>query len=152
MGVHTVNGCDSLTPWSGVLLEKPTGSQLFKKFSRILWNLKIHYCIHKCLPAQSSPCPTSHFLKLHLNIPHLFLGLASGLFPLGFSTKTLHMPLPHTCCIPCLSLLHLINKKNWLLLLDSIVILKLNWTGRVISLTLPSVCICSGQISFVAAF
>jgi hypothetical protein len=40
----------------------------------------------------------------------------------------------------------------WLSLLENIVTLKLNWTGRVISLTLPSVCICIGQISFLAAF
>ena len=28
----TVYGCDSLTPWSKVLLEKPAGSQLVKTF------------------------------------------------------------------------------------------------------------------------
>ena len=39
-------------------------------------------------PARSSPCPTSHFLKIHLIIIlQLRLGLPSGLFPSGFPTK-----------------------------------------------------------------
>jgi hypothetical protein len=44
-------------------------------------------------PAQPNPSPTSYFLKIHLNIILLHLGLPSGLFPSGFPTKTLCTPL-----------------------------------------------------------
>ena len=65
-------------------------------------------------PDQSSPCPPSHFLKIHLNIiPHLYLGLPSGLFPSGFPTKTRHTPLLSPIPVTCpahLILLYLITQ------------------------------------------
>ena len=64
-----------LTPWSRVLLEKPTGFAANQEIPRILRNPKFHYRTHKRPPpipilSQLHPVPTthSHFLKIHLNI------------------------------------------------------------------------------------
>ena len=39
-------------------------------------------------PDKSSPCPPSHYLKIHFNIiPHLHQGLPSVLFLSGLPTK-----------------------------------------------------------------
>ena len=66
-----------LTPWSRVLLEEPTGSQLVKKFRtfyRTRRYIKASTSVRqRSLPWTSSirsmpPHPTSHFRKIHLNI------------------------------------------------------------------------------------
>jgi hypothetical protein len=89
-----------MTPWSRVL-EKLTGLQLVR-VSQILWDLEVHYRIHKNLPpfpilGQSiqsvSPRSTS-WRSIVLLSSHLCLGLPGGLLPSGFLSKTLYAPQP----------------------------------------------------------
>ena len=63
-----------LTPWSRVLLDKLIGSQLVKKFLHFmepkvsLPHSQVPATYPYPEPAQSTPCPTSHFLKIYLSI------------------------------------------------------------------------------------
>ena len=113
-----------LTPYSKVLLEKLSGSQLSNS-TCILWNPKVLYHIHKCPPpapilSQIIPCypPNPQFLKTIVILSsHLSLSPPSGLFPLGFPT-TNHVctsPHPHTCYMPrpCHSSRFVHPNNNW---------------------------------------
>jgi len=108
-GIYPVLFTYLLTPLSRVCLEKLTGFQLVK-LPHILWNLKAHYHSHKCLPpvpvlSHLVPfhTPTSHFLKIHLNIilpsmPGSPKWSLSFIFP--HQNPVYASPLPHTCYIP----------------------------------------------------
>ena len=80
-----------------------------QEIPRILWNTKVHCCIHKRPPLSISwassiqsipPHPTSWRSILILS-SHIRLGLPSGLFPSGFPTKTQYTshlsPIRATC-------------------------------------------------------
>jgi len=73
-----------------------------QEIPRILWNPKDYCYIYKCWlplpilsqldPVHTPPHRTS-WRSISILSSHLCLGLPSGLFPSGFPTKTLNMPL-----------------------------------------------------------
>jgi hypothetical protein len=90
------------TQWSRVILEKWTGPRL--EISCILWNPKVHYCIHSCLPpvpilSQISPVPytSDHFLKSHFNIILPFMPAFSLRSP--YQNPVYSSPISHMCHI-----------------------------------------------------
>jgi len=110
-----------LTPWSRVLLEKLAGLSAGQEIPHILWNQKVHYYIHKCLPpvpilSQLDPVHNLHstsWRSILILYSHLCLGLPSGLFPSCFPTKTLYTSLlfsPRKLYMPSPSLLDFITR------------------------------------------
>jgi len=99
-----------LTPWSRILLDKLTGSQLLKKFPAF-------YGIRRFITAFTTVCQLSvswsrsiQSISLHPTFwrfvlilsSYVRLNLPSCLFLSDFPTKTLNTPLlsPHTRCMP----------------------------------------------------
>ena len=87
-----------LTPWSRIIFEKLSSSQLVKKFPTFCGIRRFftaftsaHHLSQSLvrLIQSMSPHPTSW----RLLSSHLCLGLPSGLFPSGLPTKTLYSPL-----------------------------------------------------------
>ena len=98
-----------LTPWCRFLLEKLTGLQLVKKFPAFHGTRRFitalisvrHLSLSWASLIQSIyPHPTSWRSILILST-HLRLGLPSGLFPSGFTTKNLYTPLYSPICATC---------------------------------------------------
>ena len=97
----------SLTPCSTVLLEKLTDSQLVNKFPTFYGTRRFitaftsvrHLSLSWASSIQSTPPYPTSWRSILILSSHLLQGLPSGLFPLGFPTKTLYTPLfsPHTC-------------------------------------------------------
>jgi len=96
-----------LTPYSTVLNEKLTTTQLVKKFPTFYETRRFRYHSHKCpspvpILSQLDPVhtPTSHFLKIHLNI---ILPSMPGSLKWSLSLRFPHQnpvyasPLPHMC-------------------------------------------------------
>ena len=96
-----------LTPWCRVLLEKPTGLQLVKKFpashgfpafhgtQRFITALTSvrQLSLSWASPIQSIYTHPTSWRSVLILSAHLRLGLPSGLLPSGFPTKTLYTPL-----------------------------------------------------------
>ena len=78
--------------------------QPVKKFSAYLWNPKFHYRTHKRpppvpdlgQPIQSTYPQLTSCKSILILSTHLRLFLPSSLFPIGFPTKNLYTPSPHS--------------------------------------------------------
>ena len=90
-----------LTPWCRVLLEQLTGLQLVKRFPAFHGTQKFitaltsvrHLSLSWASPIQSIYQHPTSWSSILILSTHLRLGLPSGLFPSGFPTKTLYIPL-----------------------------------------------------------
>ena len=82
---------------------KIIGSQLVKKYPRILWNAKVHYRIHKC-PTCPYPEPDGSNPYPHIQLPEdtsLMLSSYLGLGLPSFPTKTLFTPPLSSILVTC---------------------------------------------------
>ena len=97
MVIHTY----ILTLHSRVLLEKLISFQPVKKFPAFYGTWEFitaftsahHTSLSLASPIQSIPSHPTSWRSILILSSHLHLGLPSGLFPSGFPTKTLYMPL-----------------------------------------------------------
>jgi hypothetical protein len=85
-----------------------------KEFPNILWNLRVHYCVHNGLPlvpilSQMNTVPAHLPISLRSILvlsSHLHIGLLNGLFISGSPTKPQHVLLSHVCYMSCPSHQH----------------------------------------------
>jgi hypothetical protein len=95
------NSMEHSTSWEA---NSPSATQI----PYILWNPKVHYCIHKCLTSvpilsqiNTVPAFSSYVLRIHFNI--IFPSAPrfhSSLFPSDLPTKILLISCLHTCHMP----------------------------------------------------
>ena len=98
-----------LTPWSGILLEKLTGSQLVKKFPVFYGTRKSittftsarHLSLSWATLIQSMPPHPISWRSVLIVSSHLCLGLPSGFFPSGFPSNILCTSLLSPICATC---------------------------------------------------
>jgi len=108
---------NQLTPWSRVLLEKLTSSQLVKKLPACVeseGSLQQSQDSVSFL-SQINPWPPSHLLKIHYNIIFPFTPASSRWslsFRLPHQNPVCAAPLPHTCYMPCSSHSRFYHPKN----------------------------------------
>ena len=108
-------------PWSRVLLEKLTGSQLVKEFPAFYgtrrfitaFTMPHHLSLSWARSIQSTPPHPTSLRSILILSSYLLLGLPSGLLPSSFPTITLYTPHPssiHATCPVHLILLDLITR------------------------------------------
>jgi len=113
-----------LTPWSRILLEKPTSFQPVKKFPAFYGSQKFitafisarHLSLSSASLIQSIPLHPAAWRSILILSFHLRLGLPSGLFPSGFPAKTLHTPLLSPIRATCPAQLNLLDFITWTVL------------------------------------